>query len=117
MFLTRPGPTLLMSLFVALAVLGGCKAEPERTYPLRGQILAIGGPPRPDGRREVTVKHEDIPAFMPAMTMGYSVKEPPSIDGLQAGDLVTATLVLHQRSGDLYLTNLKKTGHEAILVG
>jgi protein SCO1/2 len=110
----RPSaPPILLALAVSsvAAGLGGCKAEPERKYPLRGQILAIGGPPRPDGRREVTVKHEDIPGFMPAMTMGYSVKEPPSIGGLRPGDLVTATLVFDQGHGDMYLGNLKKTGH------
>jgi len=117
MFPSRPRLTLLVGLFLPLAVLAGCKAEPERTYPLRGQILAIGGPPRPDGRREITVKHEDIPNFMPAMTMGYSVKEPPSIDGLQPGDLVTATLVFDQRHGDMYLGNLKRTGHADLPAG
>src|SRR5438094_893685 len=68
-------------------------------------------PSRPGGRREVPVKHEDIPGFMPAMTMAYSVKERVALDGLGMGDLVTATLVLHPRSGDLYLINLKRTGH------
>ena len=100
-----------MGLISALIGLAGCTAEVEKTYPLHGQILAIASPKRPDGRREVTVKHDDIPKFMPAMTMGYSVKEPPAIDGLQPGDLVTATLVFDQPHGDMYLRDLKKTGH------
>src|SRR6266487_2094841 len=117
MFLSGPRPAHLLRLFVALAVVAGCSTEPERTYPLHGQIMAIGGPPRPDGRRELSVKHEDIPAFMPAMTMGYSVKDPRSLDGLQPGDLVTATLVFDQRHGDMYLANLKKTGHADLPAG
>lgn len=96
-----------------LGALAGCKAEPDRTYALRGQILAIQQP-RPDGRRQFTVKHENIPNFMPAMTMPYAVKEPA--DPVQPGDLVTATLVLHP-TGDVYLTNLKKTGHAELPAG
>src|SRR6266550_3162295 len=95
----RPRLIVVVGLFGALNVLAGCKAEPARTYPLRGQILAFGDHGRPDGRRDVTVKHEDIPNFMPAMTMAYSVNQPHSLDGLQPGDLVTATLVLHPGSG------------------
>jgi protein SCO1/2 len=109
----RPGRALAAAIFGGLAVLAGCKAEPDRTYPLRGQILAIEKA-RPDGRPQVTVKHEDIPNFMPAMTMPYSVKEPA--DQVEAGDLVTATLVLHP-GGDAYLTNLKKTGHAELPAG
>lgn len=96
-----------------LGALAGCKAEPDRTYALRGQILAIQQP-KPDGRRQFTVKHEDIPHFMPAMTMPYAVQEPA--DPVQPGDLVTATLVLHP-TGDVYLTNLRKTGHAELPAG
>jgi protein SCO1/2 len=113
MFSARPGRALAAAVFGGLAVLASCKAEPDRTYPLRGQILAIEKA-RPDGRPHVTVKHEDIPNFMPAMTMPYSVREPA--DQVEAGDLVTATLVLHP-GGDVYLTNLKKTGHAELPAG
>jgi protein SCO1/2 len=94
---------------LVLTVLVGCKAESVRTFPLKGQIFAIAATTRPDGRREVTVKHEDIPNFMPAMTMPYAVKEPASLDGLAPGDLFTATLV--SRDAEFYLTDLRKTGH------
>jgi protein SCO1/2 len=87
----------------------GCKAESVRTYPLKGQILAIAAGTRPDGMREVTVKHEDIPNFMPAMTMPYAVSRPASLDGLTPGDLITATLV--NRGAEVHLTDLRKTGH------
>jgi protein SCO1 len=110
---SRSRLTLAAALFGYAAVLGGCKAESDRTYPLRGQILAIEQP-RPDGRLRFTVKHEDIPNFMPAMTMPYSVKAPA--DQVQPGDLVTATLVVDP-GGDAYLTNVKKTGHADLPAG
>jgi protein SCO1/2 len=109
----RPPLSLAATAFACLAALTSCTAEADRTYQLRGQILAIEQP-RPDGRRLLTVKHEDIPNFMPAMTMPYSVKDPA--DQVQAGDLVMATLVLNP-SGDVYLTNLKKTGHAELPPG
>jgi protein SCO1/2 len=97
--------------FGAMAVLGGCKAQPVRTYPMRGQILAIAA--EKDGRRDVTVKHEDIPNFMPAMTMAYDVREPAVLNSFAPGDLITATLVLSgaRGGGEVYLVDLKKTGH------
>jgi protein SCO1/2 len=95
-----------------LTGLMGCKAESVRTFPLKGQILAIAPAARPDGRREITVKHEDIANFMPAMTMAYAVRTPAMLDGLAAGDLFTATLV--NEGAEFYLTDLKKTGHAAL---
>ena len=106
MFRVRPGRVIALCCLTALP---GCKAELGRTYPLRGQILAIAPETRPDGRREVTVKHDDIPNFMPAMTMPYVVREPSVLDRFTPGDLFTSKLVLD--GSDVYLTDLAKTGH------
>lgn len=106
------------SLWISLALIGlvslpACRstAEPERRYPIRGQILSIGATPA-TGSRELSVKHEDIPGFMPAMTMAYFVKVPALLDGLSPGDLFEATLVL--KGGEMYLEALKKTGREPL---
>ena len=98
----------VLTILVAAAALA-CRrpAEPPRSYPIRGQILSIGET-RPDGRRELSVKHEDIPGFMPAMSMAYFVKTPAMLDGLAPGDLFNATLVVN--GTDIYLDALKKTG-------
>ena len=98
---------------IVMVVLPACRstAEPEKRYPLRGQILSVATT-AVDGKREVSVKHEDIPGFMPAMTMAYFVKVPALLDGLSAGDLFTATLVL--KGGDMYLEEIKKTGREPL---
>ena len=101
----------VLLIAVALsAIAGACRhaAEPERRFPLKGQILGIGAT-RQDGRRDVSIKHEDIPGFMPAMTMAYSVKQASALDGYAPGDLVTATLVL--AGSDMFLEGLTKTGH------
>ena len=63
----------------------------------------------PDGRRAVSIKHEDIPGFMPAMSMAYYVRRASLLDGLAPGDLVTAQLILE--GGDTYLDKVTKVGH------
>ena len=109
MFRHYPRIPLLIAVFSMAAGLGACKAEPAKTYPLRGQILAISAAAA--GRRDVTVKHEDIPNFMPAMTMAYYVRPPAQLDDFVPGDLITADLWVARGGGETYLVNLKKTGH------
>jgi protein SCO1/2 len=80
-------------------------------YALRGQLIAVSS-----DRREVSINHEDIPGFMPAMTMAYRVEDSTSLNPLVPGDLVSATLVVPQ--GALpYLINIKKTGHAELRQG
>lgn len=114
----RPGPRIprAIGLLCLATGLGGCQAEPStQTFPLRGQILATSADA--SGRRGVTVAHEDIPTFMPAMTMAYYVRPPAQLDGVVPGDLVTADLIFTRTSGDIYLTNLKTTGHADLPAG
>lgn len=60
------------------------------------------------GATELTVRHEDIPGFMPAMTMPYFVKKGARAD-VVPGDLFIATLVVN--GGELYVQDVRKTGH------
>src|SRR3954471_9057551 len=100
----------ILLIAVALSSSAACRhpAEPERRYPVKGQILGIGTP-RADGRRDVSLKQEDIPGFMPAMTMAYAVKDARLLDGLAAGDIVSATLVI--AGPEMHLEQITKTGH------
>jgi len=94
----------VVTLFVATsAMLCGCVRSQH--YDLRGQVLAVD-----PGRQEVTIKHEDIRGFMPGMTMPFKVSDPALLNGLEAGDLVQATLVVKDYTG--YLTAVRRTGHE-----
>jgi protein SCO1/2 len=106
-------PALL--LVWALAV--GCAHEAAHTYPIHGQVLAIS-PPRSGGRVEVTLKHDDIRGFMPAMTMPYAVGPEGTIvgvAGLTAGDIIDATLVVN--GDDVHLESIKKTGEAPLPPG
>src|SRR4051812_1681902 len=75
----------------------------ERSYSLHGQVLALDA-----ARKTVTVKHDEIKGFMPAMTMPYDVENAKALDGLAPGDVVDATLVVF--SNGAHLTRIKKIG-------
>jgi len=80
-----------------------CQRGETHEYALQGQILDVAG-----DRQQATVKHGDIKGFMPAMTMPYKMKDPKQLEGIAAGDVIEATLVVV--SNDAYLKDVKKTG-------
>jgi len=91
---------LLLSLTVATA----CnRASDHREFTLQGQVLSIE-----PAKKYITVKHEEIKGFMPAMTMPYEVRDEKVLDGLKPGDLVKATLVVI--SNGAYLSLILKVG-------
>ena len=91
-------------LIAGLVLAAACSREPEaRTYQLKGQVLAVDV-----GAREILVKHEDIPGFMPAMTMPYLVRDAALLKDRAPGDLITATLTVESTLG--HLSAIVKTG-------
>jgi protein SCO1/2 len=98
-----PKVALLIVLWLSIAACG----EKGQQYPVQGQIIAVSA-----DHRQLTIDHKDIPNFMPAMTMAYYVQEPHELDGVQAGDLATATLVV--KGSEVFLKDIKKTGHAAL---
>lgn len=95
-------------IVLALVALVACGRAPEpKQYELKGQVLGV----KPEAQ-EVLIKHEDIQGFMPGMTMPFRVGEAKLLEGLQPGDLVTATLVVAET--DAYLSAVTKTGHAAL---
>lgn len=94
---------LLLSALAALSF--ACtRTPPAKTYEMKGQILALV----PD-RQELTIKHEDIAGFMPAMTMNYAVASPDLLKDRQPGELITATLEV--REATYRITAITHTGN------
>src|SRR5215213_8710422 len=94
----------IIALTAATLGVAACGRDTNtRTYQLTGQILVV----KPE-TKEVLVKHEDIPGFMPAMTMPYTVKDTALIADREVGDLITATLVVGGEGA--YLSAITKTG-------
>ncbi len=95
---------VLAALASLIVSCGGKPAESQaRSFQLTGEVLAV----KPD-RTQVTVKHEDVVGFMPAMTMAFTVKEPEQLDAIAVGDLVHATLMVTDEES--WLAGIQKTG-------
>lgn len=93
--------TIILLLLAATTMLPACSRA--RHYELRGQIVAIDAA----GAR-LTVRHDDIAGFMPAMTMAFEVRDRRLLESRQPGELITATLVVENTRA--YLTAITRTG-------
>ena len=81
-------------------------AGPKR-YQLAGRVVSVE-----TAKQQVVVDAGDIPGFMAAMTMGYSVKDPNLLTPLSAEDQIKADVVVN--GNDVYLENIvvvKKAGN------
>jgi len=86
----RQALSAIVGLILLTASLVACSSSPaEQHYSLQGEIVAIG-----PTKKLLTIQHGDIPNFMPAMTMSYTVAVPKEADDLKVGDKVSADLVV-----------------------
>jgi protein SCO1/2 len=91
-------------LFATVALSDACANKTdERSYTLQGQVLSIDV-----AHKSVTVKHEEIKGFMPAMTMPYEVQDAKTLNAIAPGDLINATLVVFANGA--HLTAVNKVG-------
>lgn len=58
-----------------------------RIYQAHGRVLSVDR-----DHRQVTIAHQEIPGFMPAMTMTFSVRDGKLLDGISAGGKVDFAL-------------------------
>jgi protein SCO1/2 len=74
-------------------------AEGPQRYHLDGRVVSVE-----TAKQQVVVDAGDIPGFMAAMTMGYSVKNPNLLTPLSPEDKITADVVVN--GNDVYLENI-----------
>jgi protein SCO1/2 len=96
----RHVPAVLALVFM-LAACGGCGIS-QKHYDLRGRVLAKSAD-------QLTVNQQDIPGFMPAMTMPYPVKDAEALEKIQPGDEITANLVV-DKNKSYWLENVVVIG-------
>jgi len=90
----RTPPLTAALLLAALAfALGGCArkapdADAQR-YDLKGTVVSVDR-----ARKTVNVDHEEIPGFMAAMRMEFTLKDADALKVVEAGDTIQATLVV-----------------------
>ncbi len=101
-----------MAFFLALSVLstacGGASGD-RKEYTLQGQVLSVQ-----DDHKQAVIRHEEIPGFMPAMTMPYPTLDAKEYEGIVAGDLINATLIVEPTKA--YLVAVKKVGSAPLAV-
>ena len=79
-------------LFLTFLLLGACQ-KPMKHYTLTGQVLA-----KNVSTGVFTVDGNDVPGFMPAMTMDYTVRDPGALKEVQPGDRISADVVVNSEN-------------------
>lgn len=88
---------LLLVCPVWLVATFACRKPPApagQRYPVKGKVVEVALP-----EKQLVLEHEDIPGYMPAMTMPFPVKDEALLKVAAVGDEVTASLVIQ---GSLY---------------
>ena len=92
---------LCLALAIAACDRSTTTDNSTRSYQVRGIVRGFA----PD-RSTVSIEHEDIPGFMPSMTMPFSVKDQKEIADLKIGDGILFRLTATLK--DLFLDQVKK---------
>jgi protein SCO1/2 len=113
--------THLTCTALCLAVLGlltGCDKPPRvvgartdagvthtnrQTFEVKGVVVKVT-----PGSKEVEIRHEEIPGYMPAMTMPFDVKTTNELAGIAPGDQVLFRLIVTDTEG--WIENIKRLG-------
>jgi protein SCO1/2 len=105
--------TLLATvLFVPFVLLLGCNRapNPDKTtqhYETRGIVRGFS----PD-RSTIEIQHENIPGFMPSMTMPFVARDSKEIADLKTGDAISFRMSVTQK--DFWIANVKKIRRENV---
>lgn len=94
---------LVPLILVTTLLTAGCQSKAKH-YDLKGQVLD-----KNPATNEITVKHGDVPGFMPAMTMLYPVKDQNEFRQVEPGDAITADVVTANNGNQYWLENVRIT--------
>lgn len=109
------GPFVPGLLLVALVAAMGCdrrgggRSNPpalgpgETAYEVKGVVREF-----PTDGRSVVIRHEEIPGYMPKMTMTFTVRQTNELRGLSEGDSVSFRLVATET--DHWIDSLRRMG-------
>jgi protein SCO1/2 len=104
---------LFLPLLACLAT--GCKeraltppANPPAAASTNRQYYQVKGVVKEvkPAEKSVVIKHEEVPNYMPAMTMPFDVRDTNELRGLQAGDAVSFRMII--AGDDAWIDQLKK---------
>src|SRR5215475_3909833 len=104
---------ILLCGCMALALLGCGRStnsdEGADQYDTRGVVRGFS----PD-RSTIEIQHENIPGFMPSMTMPFAARDPKQIADLKSGDAISFRMAVTQK--DFWIDNVKKIRREDVNV-
>src|SRR5215475_897064 len=102
---------ILLCYCMALALLGCGRStnseEGADHYDTRGVVRGFS----PD-RSTIEIQHENIPGFMPSMTMPFVARDPKQIADLKTGDAISFRMAVTQK--DFWIENVKKIRREDV---
>ena len=75
----------------------------RQEFQVRGVVQEVKAPDK-----EVVIKHEEIPNYMPAMTMTFEVKNANELSGISSNDVVSFRMIVTDDDG--WIENLTKVG-------
>jgi len=104
---------ILLASCVALALLSCGRSsnsdEGADHYDTRGVVRGFS----PD-RSTIEIQHENIPDFMPSMTMPFVTRDPKQIADLRTGDAISFRMAVTKK--DFWIENVKKIRREDVNV-
>lgn len=97
---------------LSFTLLAGCsdsKSSPtaEKVHDLKGIVVSVDST-----KKTVKIDHQEMPGFMKAMTMSFSVEDAKLLEGLVPGDAVEGKV--KKVGSDYVLAELRKTGRAPI---
>ena len=87
-FLRKAAAVAVLIFLVVVAGCAGRRSEGQR-FELKGKVVAVDR-----AKGELTIDHEEIVGYMPAMTMPYALRDDDALKVVDVGDRVQATLVV-----------------------
>lgn len=86
----------IVSVTLLAVLIAGCNpssGDKEKIYDITGKIVSLA----PE-KKTVRLDHEDIPGFMKAMEMDFTVQDAKLLTGLKAGDAIHGKLKVKDSS-------------------
>ena len=93
-----------LTLAVLVLTIAGCtpsSGDKEKVYDIKGKVVSLDAE-----KKSVRLDHEDIPGFMKAMEMDFSVQDAKILTGLKTGDQVQGKLKV--KDSGYAITELQK---------
>jgi protein SCO1/2 len=86
---------------------GSKPAENSFQYQVRGMVRGL-----PPGHKAIEIEHEEIPGFMPAMTMPFEVRDEREIAEVVIGDAISFQLNITQQ--DSWIDQIRKINPDQV---